>query len=159
MKQEISNKTYELIGQLSVEFNKMEYFTAYLFDSFNISKKTGFNMISKKGFPTLLKKIRSYVPQLKLSEINNLEIYSLLDKIDNMREERNAYVHSLLLRTEEHEKEKAILFFDSIRENKNIEKIINHEDIEAVIKMCKDIGIQTIYTIMNIKKINSITGV
>ena len=156
---EISNKTYELIGHLSIEFNKLEFFSAYLFNSFKMSTNSGFKIIENKGFPTLLKKMRAYTDEIKLCEDDRNELISLFDQIDSFKEERNAYVHSLISRPDINGKEKAILFLDSIKENKTIEKEINHNDIEKLIKEGRSLGIRTIYATVNIEKLINKTGV
>lgn len=152
-KEEISAKTFELIGRLSIAFNSLEFMTSFLFNAFKISSKTGLTIIDEIGFPTLLKKIKSYSKDLRLPTENINEINDLLDKIDEMREQRNSYVHAMIPRPDSNSSEKAILFYESIRENRKVEKEISHRDLERMIKECQGLGIQTIYLAMNIEKI------
>ena len=152
-KMNISNTTYELIGRLSIEYNRLQFFTAYLFNSFKVSTKTGFNILKNKGFPKLLNKIRVYAKELQISRDDEFALTELLENINNCRIERNKYFHSLISKTEKDLTEKAILFFDSIEENQTIIMEVTHEDIEDLINEIKNLSMQLIYVTLNIEKL------
>lgn len=155
----ISSKTYELIGRLSIEFNRLQFFTAYLFNAFEKSTKTGFFILENTSFPKLLHKIETHILELQLGKDDELALLTLLENINKCRLERNKYVHSLISKKEKDLSEKAIIFFDSIKKNKTIIKEIDHMVLENLIKETRDLGMQTIYATANIEaKVNK-TGV
>ena len=156
----ISNKTYELIGKLSFEFNRLQFFSAYLFNSFGKSTKSGFKIMEKYSFRKFLKKIRSYIDCSSFNDDEKCSLKDLIDNADKCRDERNKFVHSLLMNSIEDNNEKAVLFFESIREQKTVLKDINHNEIEELIKETRNIGIQIIYATINVSsKLRSNKGV
>ena len=122
-KEEISAKTFELIGRLSIAFNSLEFMTSFLFNAFKKSSKTGLTIIKEDGFPTLLKRIKAYSKDLSLPTENINQINDLIEKIDEMKELRNSYVHAMIPRPDSNDSEKAILFFESIRENRKVDAV------------------------------------
>lgn len=148
---EFSNKIYELLGRLSVQFGDLQFFSAHLFNSFSISRKSGFEILHKKSFKQLIEKIENYIPQLKLDKEDNLAMERLCIELHNVRERRNEIFHSVFVIHNESEKRIDLNSLYKRTEKQYVD--INADTINEIITQIEDLSTQMIYATANIQKI------
>ncbi len=149
---DLSKETYELIGRLSFEYNKLQFFLAILYNTFSISSESGFRVLKEKGLPRLLNCINMFSAQIKLTDENQICIKDLIQDIIQVKERRNTLIHSLVFTTEDFSDEQVIPFFESIRRNEIVLQDINHSDLHDLINKTKELAVQIIVFTINLEK-------
>jgi hypothetical protein len=146
-----TKSTYELIGELSVEFNNLEFFSAYLFSSFGISSKSGFQVLHEDGIKKSIDKIISYSKEKIKDKNKQIQTIEFCNSIHEVREKRNDIMHSII--NESNGIQEIISLSESYKMQKFIGHEIIHKDIEETIGMIQELNIKIIYIIMNIRKL------
>ncbi len=146
-----NKRTFELIGELSVEFNNLEFFSAYLFNSFGISSKSGFQILQEKNIKKLIDKIIAYTKEKIKDEDSQFQTIEFCNSIHEVREKRNDIMHSII--NDVNGIQEIISLSESYKMQKFIGHEIIHSDIEETIKTIEELNIKVIYIIMNIRKL------
>ncbi len=130
----ISKETYELIGKLSIEFNKMEFFLSLFLDSL---KNTPTYVIPNESRISYNRKIQLLRSCINPEVFNEEEINELLDtsrKLELFGKKRNEIIHSYVIHDLESKSEVFIFAHESIKQKKKVTKEIVHPELEQLIK-------------------------
>lgn len=142
--------TYELIGELSLEFNTLQLFSTFLFNSFRNHKETGIEIIKHKGFVFLIEKIRNSSNQIIEDNESKIAIKELCNKIIMVKNKRNDLMHSIIIENNGiHER---ISLYESYEKKDYIRHKTNHSEIEETIRTIQDLISMTIILTANIQQ-------
>jgi hypothetical protein len=126
----ISDKTYQLIGKLSLEFNKLEFLLSEFLDAIVTPAIPSYSYLEKYSFNQKLEMIKADLNARNLDPENKADLADLIHRIDKCRLERNELVHAQILNDPDGIKEIALL--GTLRNT--IQKEINHDEMEELVK-------------------------